>query len=187
MKKSISRLLPIVCGGMFLCAGCAREEAVRKDEGVIPAAARTETPSLPKTNPDNAAHQTPSGSGMQQNSHKATVADLEKELDAIYFEYDSSTLSETARQILEKDSSVLKKNPQAKIRVEGHCDERGADEYNLALGERRAQAAVRYLITMGISAERLSTISYGKEKPAVHGHDEAAWAKNRRDEFFVTE
>ena len=72
------------------------------------------------------------------------------------------------------------------MRIEGHCDERGSDEYNLALGEQRAQAAARYLTTLGISGERLSTISFGKEKPADPGHDENAWAKNRRDEFIIT-
>jgi len=187
MRKSINRFLPVACVGLFLFAGCANQDVIRKDEGVAPAVAKTETTAAPKTNPENGAQQTPPGNGLFKNAQKAAAADLEKELEKIYFDYDSSTLSETARLTLEKDSVVLKKNPRTKIRVEGHCDERGSDEYNLALGERRAQAAVRYLTSLGISAERLSTISYGKEKPAIHGHDEAAWAKNRRDEFAVTD
>jgi peptidoglycan-associated lipoprotein len=80
---------------------------------------------------------------------------------------------------------MIKKDSAAKVRIEGNCDERGSDEYNLALGEKRAKAAMEYLVTLGIPAERLSVISYGKEKPADPGHDEAAWAKNRRDEFVV--
>lgn len=73
------------------------------------------------------------------------------------------------------------------IRIEGHCDARGSDEYNLTLGENRARAAMRYLVTMGVPAERLSVVSYGKEKPADTGTNEAAWAKNRRDEFILTD
>ena len=79
----------------------------------------------------------------------------------------------------------MKKNSALKVRIEGHCDERGSDEYNLALGERRAKAAMNYLVTLGIADKRLSVISYGKEKPVDPGHDEAAWAKNRRAEFVI--
>jgi peptidoglycan-associated lipoprotein len=77
------------------------------------------------------------------------------------------------------------KNNSLKVQIEGNCDERGSDEYNLALGEKRAKSAMKYLETLGVPAERLSVISYGKEKPADPGHDEAAWAKNRRDEFVL--
>jgi peptidoglycan-associated lipoprotein len=79
----------------------------------------------------------------------------------------------------------MKKNDSVNIQIAGHCDERGSDEYNLALGEKRAKAAMDYIVTLGIPASRLSTLSYGKEKPLDPGHDEAAWAKNRRDEFTI--
>ena len=111
----------------------------------------------------------------------APVSALEK----IYFDFDSYRVSEAARSILAKDAGVMKKDSAVKVRIEGNCDERGSDEYNLALGEKRAEAAKRYLVTMGISADRLSVISYGKEKPVDPGHDEAAWAKNRRDDFII--
>ena len=80
---------------------------------------------------------------------------------------------------------MLKSKLTAKIKIEGHCDERGSAEYNLALGERRAKSAMQYLITLGVSPERLSVISYGKEKPAVQGNNEEAWTKNRRAEFLI--
>jgi len=80
---------------------------------------------------------------------------------------------------------LLKVQPDAKVKIEGHCDERGSAEYNLALGERRAKSAMQYLVTLGVKADRVSIISYGKEKPAVDGHDDAAWAKNRRAEFVI--
>ena len=95
-------------------------------------------------------------------------------------------MSQPARESLNKDADyLLKKAPSLKVQIEGHCDERGSDEYNMALGEKRAKAAFSYLVTLGVPAARLSIISYGKEKPADPGHDEAAWAKNRRAEFAV--
>ena len=91
-----------------------------------------------------------------------------------------------AQKTLDDNASLLKKYPSWAITIEGHCDERGTPEYNLALGERRAVAARAYLLSLGIAADRLRTVSYGKEFPFDPGHDEAAWAKNRRAHFVVT-
>lgn len=104
-------------------------------------------------------------------------------LETIFFDFDSHLLSTAARKALTANAAWLQANPQAKITVEGHCDERGADEYNLALGERRAVAVKDYLVTLGVNGERIATISYGEDFPAVPGHDETAWAKNRRAAF----
>lgn len=103
--------------------------------------------------------------------------------DRIYFAFDKSDLTEESRQILTEKAELLKKFTALKLLVEGHCDERGTNEYNMALGERRARAAYDYLSMMGIDAARLSIISYGEEQPAVPGSTEEAWAKNRRCEF----
>jgi peptidoglycan-associated lipoprotein len=89
-------------------------------------------------------------------------------------------------EALVKDAEILKQQKSIKVRIEGNCDELGSDDYNLALGEKRAKAALKYLETLGIPSDRLSTISYGKEKPADLGHDEAARAKNRRDELVIS-
>ncbi len=105
--------------------------------------------------------------------------------DRIFFEFDKADLSADARAQIEKWASFLKKYPQDTVTIEGHCDERGTREYNLALGERRAAAAKKYLIALGIDAKRVATISYGKERPAVVGSNEAAWAQNRRDVMVV--
>jgi peptidoglycan-associated lipoprotein len=104
----------------------------------------------------------------------------------VYFAFDSSSLTPEARQILTRKVEVLRKYPQVKLVIEGHCDERGTAEYNLALGERRAQASAQYLVNLGVDASRISTVSYGKERPLDPGHGESAWAKNRRDEFRGT-
>jgi peptidoglycan-associated lipoprotein len=105
------------------------------------------------------------------------------QLETVYFDYDSFTLTAAARAVLERNARWLKENPAVTVTIEGHCDERGSDEYNLALGERRAQAVRNYLAALGVGAERLATVSYGEERPAVAGHDESAWTKNRRAAF----
>jgi peptidoglycan-associated lipoprotein len=109
----------------------------------------------------------------------------ESALATVYFDFDSAVLTQASRDILNKNAGILQKNNTMKIKIEGNCDERGSDEYNLALGERRAKSAMNYLVTLGIKPDRLSIISYGEEKPADQGHDEAAWAKNRRDDFVT--
>lgn len=115
----------------------------------------------------------------------AILVEKEGRLMPIYFDFDRFTIREDARPILERNASWLKKNLAIKVQVQGHADERGSDEYNLALGERRAQSARGYLVNLGIDPSRLSTISYGEERPADPLHNEEAWAKNRRAEFVI--
>jgi peptidoglycan-associated lipoprotein len=104
----------------------------------------------------------------------------------IYFDFDSDAITDEARAILDAKIPVLNANPDVRIRIAGNADERGSDEYNMALGQRRAAAAKRYLTQHGIADDRIEIISYGEERPAVQGHDESAWSKNRRDEFEIT-
>jgi len=103
----------------------------------------------------------------------------------IFFNYDSADLTPESRAILEENSKYFRRYPNVPVIIEGHCDERGTEEYNLALGDRRAQSAKAYLVQLGISADRLETISYGEERPFAMGSNEAAWAQNRRDQFVV--
>jgi peptidoglycan-associated lipoprotein len=107
-------------------------------------------------------------------------------LSPAFFALDSSELDADAQRALDGNAALLRRYPTWAITVEGHCDERGTAEYNLALGERRAIAARTYLVSLGISAERLQTVSYGKEFPFDPGHDERAWAQNRRAHFVIT-
>ncbi|MBI4620918.1 MAG: peptidoglycan-associated lipoprotein Pal [Desulfobacterales bacterium] len=103
----------------------------------------------------------------------------------IHFDFDKFSLTNQAREILAKKVSWLQGHTDLKIKIEGHCDERGSNEYNMALGERRSNSAMQYLVTAGVEAARVSTISYGEEKPLDPGHDEDAWAKNRRAHFKI--
>jgi peptidoglycan-associated lipoprotein len=104
----------------------------------------------------------------------------------IFFEFDQSELSAAARQSLSEKVEVLRAMPSLTLRIDGHADERGSDEYNLALSNRRAAAAKRFLVNLGVSADRLETVGYGEEQPLDSGETEAAWAHNRRDEFRVS-
>lgn len=103
----------------------------------------------------------------------------------VYFDFDKFDLKTDSKDVLKQKADVLKKFPAIRVLVEGHCDERGTQEYNLALGERRARAVYEYLVMSGVNAGQLEMISYGEERPAVEGHNEAAWAKNRRGEFKI--
>ncbi|MGA2532322.1 MAG: peptidoglycan-associated lipoprotein Pal [Candidatus Aminicenantales bacterium] len=111
----------------------------------------------------------------------------EKPLANVYFDYDKALIREDAKPVLETNASWLNKFRTIKFLIEGHCDERGTEEYNLALGEKRAKAALDYLTTLGISSDRVKIISYGKSQPVDPGHNEAAWQKNRRDQFLIIE
>jgi peptidoglycan-associated lipoprotein len=110
----------------------------------------------------------------------------ESPLKPVFYDLDSSDLSADAQQALQGNADLLHKNGTWQITIEGHCDERGTAEYNLALGERRANTARDYLVSLGIPATRLKTVSYGKEFPFDSAHNEAAWSKNRRAHFVIT-
>jgi len=105
------------------------------------------------------------------------------DLQMIHFEFDRSRITEEARVMLQENAEIIKENPGVLIQIEGHCDERGTNEYNLALGLRRARSTRDYLISLGVDPSRLVTISYGEEEPLDPGHNEVAWARNRRAEF----
>jgi len=186
MRKGMIGFFMILCCGAIMVGGCAKKELVKGEEA--PAAAQ-------KPAEQGTAAQ-PSGKAVKEEkvqeqavkeapAAREEAATAQGELDTIYFDFDAFVLTASARSTLTKNAEALKKNGSMKVRIEGNCDERGSDEYNLALGEKRAKAAMNYLVTLGIPADRLSIISYGKEKPADPGHDDAAWAKNRRDDFII--
>jgi peptidoglycan-associated lipoprotein len=143
---------------------------------------------LPEPAPDTGPDVRPVDES-QPTGEDFTVSDPSGEggpLADIHFDYDQSSLTDEARGILEKHALWMQNHREAKVMVEGHCDERGTVEYNLALGNQRAQVTRDYLASLGVAADRLRTTSYGKERPLDPGHDEAAWAKNRRAHFAVS-
>ena len=122
------------------------------------------------------------GSGIVSGSQEDLIVNVG---DRVFFGYDSSDLDSDALELLQDQVAWLKENSDVTVTIEGHCDERGTREYNLALGEKRAQAVKNYLIGLGINPDRVSTISYGKERPAVVGSNDGAWAQNRRSVTLV--
>jgi peptidoglycan-associated lipoprotein len=161
-----------------LTAGCAH----RRPEQLPPA------PPTEMTPPDQG-----NGAGEQGNVGNAAVpgsrADFLQSVtsDRVFFDTDSYTVDDRARAVLDAQAQWLNRNPNVRVTIEGHCDERGTREYNLALGDRRANAVRDYLQSRGVAASRMQTISWGKERPAVDGHDESAWAQNRRAVTVVPE
>lgn len=128
-----------------------------------------------------------SAAGAVMGAQDAETQQLQRGLDAVYFDYDRSTLRPDAAATLKRHAEAIRAFPTwALITIEGHTDERGTEEYNVALGDRRADAVKRYLVTLGIPADRIRTVSYGELKPSVQGHDESAWKYNRRAEFQVS-
>lgn len=154
-------------------AGCAGEEATKPTPGGEKAAAPAET--APATDKSAAG---------------AALSDREKQRRAellaqhsVHFAFDSSTIDEEARAIIEAHAAHLVANPQIKLSLEGNCDERGTREYNLALGERRAQAVEKMMKVLGVAGNRIKTVSYGEEKPLCQEHNESCWRQNRRAEI----
>ncbi len=127
------------------------------------------------------------GGGSLEQFQKGTLGGNQGPLSDIHFAYNEYTIEQQDGSVLHTNATWLSGHPQSRVQIEGHCDERGSEEYNIALGAKRAQAAKDYLETLGISGDRISTISYGTELPLCTEHDESCWSQNRRDHFVVTQ
>lgn len=176
MRKGLLLSVIITVMTMFLLTGCA-EKQVKKEEP-------TKMPTEQKEVQPTKELETKIGEEGLKGEMIAKVEETTK-LQDINFDFDRYNVRDDAKTILEKNAAWLKKNPGVRIQIEGHCDERGTNEYNLALGDRRAKGTKDYLVSLGIEAGRISTISFGEEKPLDPGHNEDAWAKNRRAHFVI--
>jgi peptidoglycan-associated lipoprotein len=182
----------VACGLAMNVGGCAKKKMTAEEEmggaAVEEKGPQPGEPGYEKIYEESMA--------AKQESLEAQPAPMEQEakvlegrtsapLLPIYFDFDKSNIRQDQRERLEKNAEYLKQNRMVKVRIEGNCDERGTNEYNVALGERRANSAKKYLMNLGIHGDRLHTISFGEEKPLLHGHDEYSWAQNRRDDFVI--
>lgn len=156
----------------------ARADSIARAQAAAEAAARADSIAREKARQDSIAAAAAAAAAEQTNLHNAVTA-------TVYFDFDASTLKPDAQATLDAKLPVLQANPSVRIRIEGNADERGSDEYNLALGMRRATAAKRYLTSKGIDAGRIDVISNGEEKGVCTDHDESCWQQNRRDEFVI--
>lgn len=172
-----SRLMLVLVSTALVLGACKK----KPQPAAVPAANPTPTNTTPtRTTPPAAPRDT-----MAEYNEKVAATRM-RLLETIFFEYDADELRDDARASLDAKIAIMNANPGLRIRVAGHCDERGSDEYNIALGRRRAEAAKRYLTDRGIDAARIETSSFGRERPAMQGTTEDAWSKNRRDEFEIT-
>jgi len=169
MRKSVRLALAMVMIAtiMSFTFGCAKQATQAQSPGLQD----TPTAQVPKP--------------VEPARESQVPATEQRELSTIRFDFDSAVLSDQAQQMLVSNAGILRSNHSVLVTIEGHCDERGTAAYNIALGERRAKAVKEFLVNMGISASRLSTVSYGEEKPIATGHNEAAWAQNRRAQFVI--
>jgi len=195
--KPVSLLFVIGLGAAVVAAGCGKKtpqtiapvanadsaaaaERARADSA---AAAQAEADRRAREEAERVARQREADSlaalGRTTEAVRSTLASM------IHFDYDKSNIRSDDAGTLDQKVAILQANPELRIRIGGHCDERGSDEYNLALGNRRAQAAKQYLVSHGIDGSRIETQSWGEERPLVDGHDETAWSQNRRDEFEI--
>jgi len=179
MKKRWIHLMVVLAALAFVAACVCQPQVVKPTE-----AAKPVPPAEKKVQEEVVAAPKPAEvkeAEVKEDVMKEEVSPLED----IHFAFDDYSLTDTAKTILEKNAAWMRNNPNTKVRIEGNCDERGTNEYNMTLGERRANSAKKYLIKLGSKESLLSTISYGEEKPLDPGHNEEAWAKNRRDHFAI--
>lgn len=182
MKRTSIVLLVIVLTSVLALYGCPKQA----DVTATPEPAAEPAPVEPQ-----AAEPAPAPAAPEQTAAPAEEQPKEASaaagtgLQPIYFDFDRSFIRDDARSVLKENAAWLKANPKVKVRIEGNCDERGTIEYNQALGQRRAAAAKKYLVDLGIRSSRISLISYGKEKPACAESSEECWQQNRRDDFVA--
>lgn len=190
MKRGIILALAALGTAAMITGGCASKDVVKSEEPVVTTGAPKTEPTKPPARPVEQS-QTPAEQSQVEQPRMAEAeaprdGAVEAFLETVYFDFDRADLRQDARDVLNRNAeALLKTYPGANVKIEGHTDESGSAEYNMALGERRAKSALQYLLTLGVKADRLSIVSYGEEKPAVAGGGEDALAKNRRAEFII--
>ncbi len=176
-NRALVILVILMAAALVLCGGCAKRKM---------APPVSELPSAPAQPRAQAEEPKAQEEAVPPSFEEETPTQkVESGIRDVFFAFDDYSLSEEARTVLAADAKLLTDNKSVKIMIEGHCDERGTVEYNLALGEKRATSAKNYLVNYGIDGSRISVISYGKERPFATGHDEESWAQNRRAHFVI--
>lgn len=181
LRRLPLRPLSLVFGSLAFVAGCSSKPPVQT------AAAPAPTPTVVRLEPPPPAPP-PAPPAAAEDALPSSVDEINRRgyLKDAFFDFDRFEIKTSERDSLAGDATWLRAHPGIRVRIEGHCDERGTAAYNMALGERRAAAAQEYLVGLGVDASRIQTISYGKERPFARGHDDAAWAQNRRAHSVVT-
>ncbi len=177
--RKIILALALVAGLMFIFTSCTCKPDLEEEKVAQPTSMTTPVAAAPTATKAAAA----TGAVIKVGNRIVEIGDR---IFPVYFDYDKAELRSDTRKTLDELAQWLKINPSVSLRVEGNCDERGSNEYNLALGETRASSAKKYLVYLGISPDRLETLSYGEEKPSCSESNESCWSQNRRDDFTIT-
>jgi peptidoglycan-associated lipoprotein len=172
-KLAIILTLGLALSFAFITTGCGKKKT-------------SQTPTPTTRTPERKPAPQPQVQQAPRQTEEGLKAPSNLKLSNIFFDYDKSNIKSDQRSSIADNAAILSKYRTLRIRIEGHCDERGSDEYNLALGQRRCDATRQYLIEYGISSSRISTLSYGESRPVSLGHNETSWAQNRRCEFIIT-
>lgn len=180
----------LIASVSFFTAGCAKQAVDSAGDGDSVSSSTTDTSTTPRDTGDSAGTYESIDSSKDTDAAAGTMKKIvegrtHEGLLPIYFDFDKSNIRDDQKARLEGNADFLKGNSGMKITIEGNCDERGTNEYNIALGERRAQTAKKYLMNLGVSSANLYTVSYGEEQPLLYGHDEYSWSQNRRDDFVI--
>jgi len=202
MKRNlvVATLVVFAFSSIFLLSSCAKKQVITEEkemEAPAPEVAKVEekvaVPAAKEEKMEEAKIERLKE--LEEAKKREAAIDEEKawmerraakfEAEATYFDFDKSFIRLEYRPVLQEKAAFLKDYPDMRVRIEGNCDERGTNEYNLALGDRRGSSAKNFLISLGIAADRIETISYGEERPRGLGHDEASWSQNRRDDFVL--
>ena len=201
MKRNlvVATLVVFAFSSIFLLSSCAKKQVITEEkemEAPAPEVAKEEKAAVPAAKEEKMEEAKIERLKELEEAKKIEAAiDEEKawmerraakfEAEAMYFDFDKSFIRLEYRPVLQEKAAFLKDYPDMRARIEGNCDERGTNEYNLALGDRRGNSAKNFLISLGIAADRIETISYGEERPRGLGHNEASWSQNRRDDFVL--
>jgi peptidoglycan-associated lipoprotein len=187
MTRNVNILMVLAVLLTVVVGACAKKQPPVA-RPMPPPSANTNPPPPPPPRPVSEPVPVPPEPLKDDAIGSRSLDDLNRDspLKPLFYDLDSSDVSAEGQQVLQANAAVLKKYPTWQVTIEGHCDERGTAEYNLALGERRALAAKTYLVSLGIPADKVRTVSYGKEFPFDAGHDDGAWQKNRRAHFVIT-
>jgi peptidoglycan-associated lipoprotein len=183
MRQGLKSLLLLIVSVSFLAA-CAGTTDATKDDSMVSGSASDSGSASEPSSSSASAMTSGTGSGSAWAGHALDDPDSLLAKRTVYFEFDDSVVLDEDRPILEAHAEYLSQNPSATITLEGHTDERGTREYNLALGEQRATSARQFMNLVGASGQQIRTVSYGEERPAALGHNEEAWAQNRRVEII---
>ncbi len=201
MKRNlvVATLVVFAFSSIFLLSSCAKKQVITEEkvvEAPAPEVAKEEKAAVPAAKEEKMEEaKIERLKELEEAKKREAAIDEEKawmerraakfEAEAMYFDFDKSFIRLEYRPVLQEKAAFLKDYPDMRVRIEGNCDERGTNEYNLALGDRRGSSSKNFFISLGIAADRIETISYGEERPRGLGHDEASWSQNRRDDFVL--